>query len=85
MSLADDFGHALAELWIRDGLNISNPHGLAAEVATRFARGGDDAQSAARLLEQSGVRAQWNRVFRDERAQAVAARRRPSQLRARIT
>lgn len=77
MPVAEAFGQALAELWMRDGISVDEPVALANAVAATFAEGDEGAKAAATLLARSGVRAQWNRVLRHDRARALASRVHP--------
>lgn len=75
MSVVEAFGHAVAALWVRDGIAVNDPIGLATAVGAAFANGNPSA--AAALMDDVGVRASWNRVLREDRARALAARIRP--------
>jgi hypothetical protein len=77
MSVPESFTRALAELWVRDRIDVDEPLALAGDVVTLFANGGDDARAATALLTRSGVRAQWNDRLRRDRARALAARIQP--------
>ena len=77
MSVERAFGKALADLWTRDGIAVDEPLTTARAVAAAFAAGDDGTRAAAALLTRSGVRAQWNRVLRYDRARALASRIHP--------
>jgi hypothetical protein len=74
MSAVDDFGRTLAELWTRDGIVVDDAQALGDAVASTFVR---DPAAAAALMDRAGVRAEWNRVLREDRARALAARIQP--------
>ena len=77
MTAEENFGRALAALWTRDGIEVDDPRGLATAVAAAFADANGGAAAAAVLMDSAGVRAQWNRVLREGRARALAARIHP--------
>jgi hypothetical protein len=71
------FARALAVLWARDGIHVENAASLAETIATAFSSGREGVRRASDLLDESGVRARWNDVLRQQRAAALAARIRP--------
>lgn len=77
MSVEDAFGQALADMWMRDGIEVVEPFTLASDVVTTFSSGGGGPAEASETLAYSGVRAEWNRVLRRDRARALASRIRP--------
>lgn len=74
MPVEEAFGRALAEMWLRDGIQIEEPFTLAHAVAVTFARGASGPAEAGALLARSGVRAQWNRVLCHDRSRVLASR-----------
>lgn len=66
------FQRRIRDLWERDGFRVSNPDDVIALLGLFLESEGPSSPNAARLLELSGGRREWNRVFATDRAHAVA-------------
>lgn len=69
----DTFETRMHRIWARDGISVPDPDGLARLLRLLLEQQGPASPAAAQVLEDSGVRRQWNGVFSRRRAGQVAA------------
>jgi hypothetical protein len=71
-AVCDQLERELTELWRRDRIVHADPAGVARLLRHLLEDGGVESAAARGLLEQTGVRRRWNRVFALARAGLLA-------------
>lgn len=66
------FQDRMRQIWERDGFQVRDPAGLIRRIGALLAEEGPSSPTCAAVLEESGVRREWNRVFAYERASTLA-------------
>jgi hypothetical protein len=69
--MLDVFEERMLDIWRRGAFKVTDPAGMSRLV--RLLLGAEGFEPTARLLAESGVRAEWNRVFAEKRSEFVAS------------
>lgn len=66
------FQRRIRDVWERDGFRMRNPEDVISLLGLFLTAEGPSSPNGARLLEMSGGRREWNRVFATDRPKALA-------------
>lgn len=66
------FQQRMQQIWERDGFRVPDPDSLIRRIGALLVKEGPSSPACAAVLEESGVRQKWNRVFASDRASALA-------------